>query len=642
MKYKKLFLALAVFGVFGGVGLVAPNTYAIGEEGQLTEIGCEATDITYKVEHDFTIEQPGGFRWHCENNTNFTFDLNGKKIESGMIWASNSFNDGTITLKDSVGGGYIKSMGDSELDPTVDVTTKTLSIESGHYYGRLILDSVDIRILNGVFEDGSLTGWNGRGDYQAILQGHQIIGGTFKNYKIDSMIINGGIFENTRITRSSINGGAFSGDTIMDVVVADDIININNGTFGDINTKEGVKLNICGGTFNGTISGEGDITISGGTFSERPDEKYLANGYAIYESDGKFVVDRSFTLTNFFQYMYVGQTNDAYISPAIISKTAKVTSSDESVVGISCKDSKKLLGQMLVESEDIISKACTITAKKAGKAVLSYTTDYGYKGDITVHVADIDATSYGDDAYNAKYELTARYLSVYIADPVEHAWHTTAPSSVGPGYDTYLEDLRKQFTGLVSAIDARHKIKLELNVENSTLDEEEKVLLDGKNIAAVYTILGSITDTTDKKTVVEEWRSGISSFPLPEILKNRNRTIQIATFVKIQQSADAEIENHVNFIEAVIKDGRIHIVPEGRISLYNNKFAIVYDGSVINPDGTTADTPAAPNSGFEEDLFKEGKSIFMILGLSTAVLLITSVIVAYGIHRKKAINKVRF
>lgn len=594
MKHKKPLLALATFGIFASAGIF--NNYNVSAfSNYFTEMGEDNPESSHYLPDtvvnriniecvDGAVDYKVSQDYDASRYTWFRADSNCTDITFDLN--GKTIEQGAITiphgavikLTDSVGTGSLKN-------------TENFELYDG--YNSLISNMINIRIDYGEAPFGA----------------------------VGKIVFESGSYQGNVSRSSSAN-------------------------------EEPIEIK--GGTFYGQISSGGNMVISGGAFSEEPDNQYITEGYEVHTENGKYVVtqktsqetepeaDQKFVLTNFFQYMYVGQTNDAYISPATIARTANVTSSDESIVGVSCEDSTKLLGQMMVESEDIISKACTITAKKAGKAVLSYTTDYGYEGDIAVHVVDIDATSYGNDADKAKYDLTARFLSAYVADPVEHVWYTTAPSAVDSDYGTYLENLKKTFAGLVSAIDAGHKIKLELNVENSTLSKEEKALIEGKNVAAVYAVEGSISDVTDKKTVVEEWRSGISSFPLPEILKNRIRTVQIAAFVKIQQAADAGVENHVNLIEATIKDGRVYVSPEGRISLYNNKFAILYDGSVINSDGTTDDVPAVPKTGHEEDLSKEGKSIFMILGVSAAILLIASAITAYGIHRKKALNKVRF
>lgn len=613
MEHKKSLLALAAFGIFTGIGLVsAPNASAFTEyfkdadtyrgegpenmyyiDANKIDIECPSGSATYKVDKNYDSAKPAWFRAD-ETCTSIVFDLNGKTVEDGAITIPGG---ATVILKDSIGGGSFQNLAnhtDAYLDSIVNTqiygasTKSKVVVENGDFLGSFRNNGhgLDIEIAGGVFS------------------GSNVIFGTM------SAIISGGLF----------NDGLTVGENSM--------------------------VTINGGTFNKTVSGEGKLTISGGTFSVKPDEKYLNPGYTFYEVDGKYIVDRNFMLTNFFQYMYVGQTNDAYISPAIISKTAKVTSSDENIVGVSCEDSKKLVGQMLIESEDIISKACVITAKKAGKAVLSYTTDYGYEGDITVRVADIDATDYGNDADKAKYELTARYLSVFIADPVKHAWYTTAPSAVGSDYDTYLENLKKQFAGLISAIDDGHKIKLKLDVKEVPVTDEDKELV-GKatvykngeglvpvtstNIAAAYSVSGSILDVTNNKTLVEDWAYGTSRLPIPEILKNRQRAIQI-----MPVRENTEENQYVYAQDAKIEDG--YIVVENMVFRAGNKFIILYDGSVINPDGTTEDVPSVPNSaGFSDE-----NSMTIILGASAALGLIIAVIAIYANGRKKALNKVRF
>ncbi|MBR3414826.1 hypothetical protein IKG73_02300 [Candidatus Saccharibacteria bacterium] len=469
-----------------------------------------------------------------------------------------------------------------------------------------------------------------------------------------AITIPGGV---TVTLKDSVGNGYFQNSASHNDAYLDSIVNtqaygastastliIESGRYQGSFRANGRKLDIriTGGAFDNALSIPMEVTLAifGGTFSTKPDEKYIDSSFEAYEVDGKFVVDRRFMLTNFFQYMYVGQSSEAYVSPGLVAKTAEVTSSDESILGISCKDSKIIPGQMMIETTDgsIGSKACTITAKKAGKATVSYTTDYGYNGTITVYIADVDTTDYGSAADSAKYELLARYLSVWNAEPVEHSWLTTAPSAIAPDA---VEGYKEKYASTAAAIKAGHKIKLTLNFEETTLDDEEKKIIeeigetnpmdDAKNIAAVYTAAGEIVDVTDKKTLLAQV-FGISEFPLPNILKNHNREVYI---VGLRKNPNGDYSFSTKLPTTIDNN---HIIFSGSYYLNGDKFVILYDGSPINPDGTTDDVPATPNSaGFGED-----HSTLLILGASLAGLLAISAPIAYLIHRKKSLDKVRF
>lgn len=629
MKYKKSLLSLAMLGIFASTGLAAaPSASAKtftdffdleDKEGgayyidaNRINIACGTNTDEYKVSQNYNSDKLTWFRFD-DNCTNITFDINGKSVADGAIAIPGG---ATVTLKDSVGNGTfynLASRNDAYVDYIVAAlgygasTGSTVKIESGTWQGSFNGNNrnLNVQVVGGTFKDSTWEA-NSRVSYS-------IAGGAFSNMALTT--------NDTYQGQTNISGGKFTNTTF---------------SVRTIGGNDASSIAISGGEFDGyTVNDNSNLlklTISGGTFSTKPDEKYLVQGLTTYAQNGKFIVDRDFMLTDFFQYMYIGQSSEAYVSPGLVAKTAKVTSSDESVLGVSCKDSKIIPGQMVMETTDgsIGSKVCTITAKKAGRATLSYATDYGYNGNITVYVADVDATDYSSDADSAKYELLARYLSVWNAETVEHSWLSTAPSAFVP---EAVEGYKKEYASTAAAIKAGHKIKLNLDFKDAALTEEEQKILEGKNIAAAYTAAGSVFDSTDKKTILEDWHAGISSFPLPEILKNRNRTVQVATFTKYPQSTEGDY----SIIDATVKGNRI-IVAENYSAHGDAKFVILYDGSPINPDGTTDDVPATPNSaGFGEE-----HSTLLILGTSIAGLLAISAPAIYLVHRKKSLGKVRF
>ncbi len=99
----------------------------------------------------------------------------------------------------------------------------------------------------------------------------------------------------------TVNGGVYTANYPLYVYNSGGTINVNGGEFnGNIASvkadnigKYDTNIYIKDGTFNGPISADADsnVEISGGTFSEKPAEKYLADGYDITDNaDGTFGV----------------------------------------------------------------------------------------------------------------------------------------------------------------------------------------------------------------------------------------------------------------------------------------------------------------------------------------------------------------
>ncbi|MBQ3353507.1 hypothetical protein IJG89_04210 [Candidatus Saccharibacteria bacterium] len=637
MKYKKSLLSLATLGIFAGVGLLSLNTYA-EEYIQPTDINIDdCSSDTYKVTQDYDAQVNVHFYIKCPT---MTFDLNGKKIEQGRIWAARSDTNNT-TFIDSVGGGYIKG-GNNDYALFIDISepNHSATVKSGKYIGGTTLYG-PVNIEGGEFEGSLYSHWQN--------EMAKISGGRFNNLTLNGGTVTGGEFTNLTVEnkmsasdnhtfRTTLNGGTYDGDINVKGLLT---LIISNGTFNDnIVVDQGSALNISGGIFNGTISGPtGNVQLHGGSYAIKPDDKYLSDYQTFYEENGRYYIETKFSINEALNYMYTGQVAKVYAVPPRIVKTMTMTSSDESVLAITYRD---VSGQMEFREYDF-------TARKAGKAMVSYTTDAGYEGSFMIYITDVDASDYGNAADSIRYSLM-RATTIY--NTVTQRDENVTISGDATEIDT--SKMQAKYNKVAEAVQAGKKLKLTLSENSAELTDEQKNLVDdavyytldsdgkseehpvkGMNIAAVYELSSSLIDANTGVIIVDEIieNFAISRLSLPDILKNRSRTLAIASLYKDSGGNYAGSSAYA----ASVENGYVTIKNDNTLA-YGNKFVILYDGSPINSDGTTDDVPATPNSaGFGED-----HSTLLIIGASLAGLLVISAPIAYLIHRKKSLDKVRF
>ena len=613
MKHKKSLLTLIAFSIFAGI-VATQNVHA--EEGPITVDVCpEYTDQkVYKVDKDYTGETLVNF--DIAGCAVVEFDLNGKKVDNGSVgtWSSARMEQVNLRLVDSVGGGYFKGYnGDREtMTPVVD----TVAIESGIWNG-------DIHGKESVL----ISGGNVSSSFISSVSSIEISGGILTEASVSSGKVNisGGTFNNDFVAMSGrieISGGMFNSPIGVTPTVTE--LEITGGEFYNSIIGNG-NVHINGGIFHDVNFGE-NVTIHKGIFLQRPDNKYLADDTEIYEKDGKYIVDYEFALTGFLQYMYSGQTYDrAIVGPAMVAKTFEITSSDKSVVDFSCEEvNPENSGSMYKDGY----KVCTAVAKKTGKSTISYTTGYGHSGEFVTYVADVDASDYGNAADQVKYGFIAELNSsnCVLYNKVDGSMNVTCSSLAIGGSAS-------KITLATEAFEAGHKIKLALGYEETTLDEDEKELLKDKNIAAAYITSGSIMDATSNETIADGWVTSISRVPLPKILENRKRAVQIATIIAKTNTADGSVG--VNLFDAAVEGDFINV--NDSMQLYASKYVVLYDGDPITED-SLPDVPAVPNSaGFDDE-----QSAAIFIGAAISIVLIITVITIYANNRKKALNKVRF
>lgn len=242
--------------------------------------------VTLLKDVDLGSSKIGFYKTGCEN---LTFDLNGHKITSaiqnnGTVVASRVglvIKNGTIentcmdtNAKKATSAVYVTSGGTTTLE---NVTLH--SNYSGLYVCQL---SNAVTVVVNVEKDTVING----GMYGVNLDAPK---GTATTAPGVTLNVNGGTITGTEygIHANSPSSGKYG--TIN--------ANITAGTVDGVgvvsnNTKRPVKLDITGGTINGELYNSGStVTISGGTFTTKPNETYLAGGYVFAaNADGTYGV----------------------------------------------------------------------------------------------------------------------------------------------------------------------------------------------------------------------------------------------------------------------------------------------------------------------------------------------------------------
>ena len=227
-----------------------------------------------------------------------TLDLNGKTVSMSVAATKASAlitNNGTLTIKDTVGGGkltYVSSTVSTGYSTSTIINNGTLTVDGGS----ISANSTSIRQAQFGNHDNTVIFNGGETSGYAGLQLH--------------------IFSTAKKTTTEINGGTFNGDYAMYTTFykAEDSgnteIDINGGTFNGssaalflYNSKTGAAefdAEVKGGTFNGGVysyikNADGETVnlpvIAGGTFSEEVDMTICAPGFLpVLNEDGTYSV----------------------------------------------------------------------------------------------------------------------------------------------------------------------------------------------------------------------------------------------------------------------------------------------------------------------------------------------------------------
>lgn len=246
---KLLVTVLAVMLVFtgglftqGGIKADAATVKSISTLAQLKTAMTSKTDGSYKLTKDITglkkeLDVMGGTK---------TLDLNGHSIKGDNYYGSLIFvYGGTLTVKDTKGGGYIKNAKDQD---AVGIGKGKLNIRSGKYIG----------IEYGVYQEGGTLNISG-GTIQGTTNAIKVYRGTCN--------ITGGTFKATDGTSYGVY--IFGENNTHNVKLSGGTVNAASAIEFQASTKS--KLVVSGGTYRGTVTGlsvdgAGNANVKGGTF----------------------------------------------------------------------------------------------------------------------------------------------------------------------------------------------------------------------------------------------------------------------------------------------------------------------------------------------------------------------------------------
>ena len=317
---------------------------------------------------------------------NIVFDLNGHTMETTLKEAGRHHyaidNYGTLTIKDSSAAqtGTIRARGVKNLG------NGKLTIESGTIVsvdangGACIWNEADVTVKGGTFTT-EFVGTPSDEFGPACLNNSGtalVTGGTFNNVnrRTYAIISNVGSIEITPAEGSEVtvfgahgglgvdggtavvNGGSYSSSDYYGLYVSNDglgadpmqaAVTVNGGTFdgksysvwvgSDYNDPVNSTIAIKGGTFlkplhRQDVSRPDAIQVSGGTFSEKPDKAWFADGFIPVENeDGTFgVIAGSFAAEiNGEKYLTLQEAFDAATEGQTVTLIADVDCSDTGV-----------------------------------------------------------------------------------------------------------------------------------------------------------------------------------------------------------------------------------------------------------------------------------------------------------------------
>lgn len=385
------------------------------EAGETIKLDADITgDVVVPENANITIDLNGKKITNSVGHTimnNGTLTIKGEGTVDNITHGKAAlYNKGTVTLNggtfdrtqengqsDSSSGGNsyytIKNVGNMTINEGVNVLTAkgndefgrfSSLVANGYYNGTTYdndmgVDNPTLIINNGTFSGGlntiknddraELTINNGtfKNFYQATVQNHNIAtinGGTYKAASDASStgketygVYNCGCGANIDLGTLTVTGGIFEGAdyAIADVSRLTAIVNISGGCFS------GAKGAIVKGT-NSNVTSNATISISGGTFSDKPANAYVAEGYkAIQVKGDKYVVTNKIALDKTSTRIRRGYTDTL---KAIVEANGKTYEVADPITWASDKEAVATVENGVVTGVDYGS--ATITATLGG------------------------------------------------------------------------------------------------------------------------------------------------------------------------------------------------------------------------------------------------------------------------------------
>ena len=276
-------------------------------------------------------------------------------INEGVNVLTAEGNDGLGRFSSLVANGYYNG---TTYDNDMGVDNPTLIINNGTFSGGLNTikndDCAELTINNGTFKNF----------YQATVQNHNIAtinGGTYKAASDASStgketygVYNCGCGANIDLGTLTVTGGIFEGAdyAIADVSRLTAIVNISGGCFS------GAKGAIVKGT-NSNATSNATISISGGTFSDKSANAYVADGYkAIQVKGDKYVVTDKIALDKTSTRIRRGYTDTL---KAIVEANGKTYDVADPITWASDKEAVATVKDGVVTGVDYGSATITAT-----------------------------------------------------------------------------------------------------------------------------------------------------------------------------------------------------------------------------------------------------------------------------------------
>lgn len=414
------------------------------EAGETIKLDADITgDVVVPENANITIDLNGKKITNSVGHTimnNGTLTIKGEGTVDNITHGKAAlYNKGTVTLNggtfdrtqengqsDSSSGGNsyytIKNVGNMTINEGVNVLTAegndelgrfSSLVANGYYNGTTYdndmgVDNPTLIINNGTFSGGlntiknddraELTINNGtfKNFYQATVQNHNIAtinGGTYKAASDASStgketygVYNCGCGANIDLGTLTVTGGIFEGAdyAIADVSRLTAIVNISGGCFS------GAKGAIVKGT-NSNATSNATISISGGTFSDKPANAYVADGYkAIQVKGDKYVVTDKIALDKTSTRIRRGYTDTL---KAIVEANGKTYDVADPITWASDKEAVATVKDGVVTGVDYGS--ATITATLGGVIETPDTTEMPDTTDAPATQAEGD-TATGD------------------------------------------------------------------------------------------------------------------------------------------------------------------------------------------------------------------------------------------------------
>ena len=418
---------------------------AAGETETTIKLAADITgDVVIPEDANITIDLNGKKITNSVGHTimnNGTLTIKGEGTVDNITHGKAAlYNKGTVTLNggtfdrtqengqsDSSSGGNsyytIKNVGNMTINEGVNVLTAegngelgrfSSLVANGYYNGTTYdndmgVDNPTLIINNGTFSGGlntiknddraELTINNGtfKNFYQATVQNHNIAtinGGTYKAASDASStgketygVYNCGCGVNIDLGTLTVTGGIFEGAdyAIADVSSQPAIVNISGGCFS------GAKGAIVKGTNSNATISNATISISGGTFSDKPANAYVADGYkAIQVKGDKYVVTDKIALDKTSTRIRRGYTDTL---KAIVEANGKTYEVADPITWASDKEAVATVENGVVTGVDYGS--ATITATLGGVIETPDTTEMPDTTDAPATQAEGD-TATGD------------------------------------------------------------------------------------------------------------------------------------------------------------------------------------------------------------------------------------------------------